>query len=102
MTKLKAIKVKKKWLADFERMYRDLGLIVPIGDSGQEQALVSQVFASPRTQKMFESALRKAVRKAHPGILPRRLASSVAFHMLNLSPVTLEGVADGYLIVHEQ
>lgn len=100
MTKLKAIKVKKKWLADFERMYRDLGLVT--GKEGQEQALVSQVFASPRTQKMFESALRKAVRKAHPGILPRRLASSVAFHMLNLSPVTLEGVADGYLIVHEQ
>lgn len=94
---MKSIKLTSKMYSDLSLMMRELGA------SDGDSAYPSHVYVNNSTFKKIEQAITKQYKKEYPYISDRKLQSSVGFHMLNLSPSTVEGsgLKDGYALVDD-
>ena len=92
---MKVVKLKSKHYRDLEQLLRDAGAVVGT------QAFPSDVYCSREDIKKMEKAIMKEFKKEYPYVRATKLKSSVAMHMLNLSPneSLADAIRPGYVLV---
>lgn len=90
---MKAHKIKKRWLVNFVRMYRELGLI---SDNAVDP---SKVLMNKKDLTTAEKLLRKACKKEFPHYTKNGVELAVGMYMLNLAPAESEAIQQGYILV---
>lgn len=93
---MKTIKLKKKWLASYESLYRELGLVV------NNQTNPSSVIMSEEDSREGRKRLRKALLKDQPYLSKKSADYAIALYLLNLEPAVSKAVKKGWILVNER
>lgn len=94
---LKSYKLTKKMMKDAEELLGSVGAI----DKTKNQAYPYHTYMCPKDYKNLERNVRAAFKKKYPFLAAKKLEFSVGMHLLNLGPVELDGIREGYILVDE-
>lgn len=70
-------------------------------DKEARRAFPTCVYMNPKDYKKLERNVIQAFKKKYPYLNSNKLKSSVGMYMLNLGPVEVEGIKEGYTVVDE-
>lgn len=97
---MRTYKLTKAMTKDMEILLSTVGAVMHLPDGeGRKRAFPSYVFVSKNDYKKLTQEVTKSFRKEYPYISPRKLKSSVGMHLLNLGPVVVNGIKDGFVLV---
>lgn len=97
---MKTLKLKAKHYKDLSQLLVDAGA----ADLKNNIAFPSDVYASKEDIKKMTKEITKLFKKEYPYINPKKLKTSIAMHMLNLSPneSLADAVRPGYVLVDDE
>jgi hypothetical protein len=101
---MKTFRLTKRMLKDVEFLLTKVGAVATVPATGgargeAEQAFPSHVYVSKADYKKIQKETARQIRKEYPYLNKRRVQSTVGMHLLNLGPVELDGIKEGFILV---
>lgn len=94
---MKSYKLKAKHYKSLENLLDYVNLV----DHENKEAYPSECFIGPETHKKIQKELMKEFKKEYPESTKRAAEYAIGVYMLNLGPVVVDGISEGYALVQE-